>query len=176
VRALRPALLILATHYDVTPKEAEIQFTGPHSIANISAFGAAVRTSAHQIVVLGDPPGQTQQPTDCLLASHATMKSCSSAPIAGQVETDAGVESATKAFGRFLDTTPWLCYQLTCPMVVGHTVVYVDTNHITTAYAEELAPLFGDALERVLAGHSARKHVQPPAPKHVRRSCRGCHR
>jgi peptidoglycan/LPS O-acetylase OafA/YrhL len=160
VRALRPSLLILAAHYDVTPREAEIEFTGPRSIANISAFGAAVKSSTRQIVVLGDPPGQTQQPTDCLLAAHATMRSCSSSPISGQVETGAGVESATRAFGRFLDTTPWLCYQLTCPMVVGHTVVYVDTNHITTAYAEELAPLFGDALERILAGHSAPRHVR----------------
>jgi peptidoglycan/LPS O-acetylase OafA/YrhL len=173
VRALQPALLILAAHYDVTQREAEIEFTGPHSIMNISAFGAAVQSSARQIVVLGDPPGQTQQPVDCLLAAHATMRTCSSSPIPGQIETNAGVESAAKSFGGFLDTTPWLCYQNVCPMVVGHTVVYVDTNHITTRYAEELAPLFDNALQQALARstrptpHRSSSARQRPVSRHV---------
>ncbi|THD76130.1 MAG: acyltransferase [Phenylobacterium sp.] len=160
VRALRPSLLIIATHYDVAPREdAEIKFSGPRSIENITAFGTAVRSAAHQIVVLGDPPGQEQEPVDCLVASHATMKTCSYSPTSGQTETSAGIESATSAFGVFLDTTPWLCYHGVCPMVVGHTGVYLNHDHITTTYAGELAPLFSAALTRVLAsGKAARLH------------------
>jgi hypothetical protein len=159
VRALRPALLIIATHYDVAPREdAEIKFTGPHSIENITTLAKDVRSAVHQIVVLGDPPGQEQEPVDCLVASHATMRTCSHSPTEVQSETNAGLESATGAFGVFLDTTPWLCYHDLCPMVVGHTGVYLDHDHITTTYASELAPLFSAALTRVLADDHASEH------------------
>jgi hypothetical protein len=83
------------------------------------------------------------------------MMSCSSAESQAEVNTNASVGREVKAFGAFLDTTPWLCYQQSCPMVVGHTVVYIDTSHITTTYADELEPLFRAALERVIVGGGA---------------------
>jgi peptidoglycan/LPS O-acetylase OafA/YrhL len=152
IRALHPSLLILGTHYDIQPLEGEIEFTGPNSIANISVFGAALKSSVGHIVVLGDPPGQDRLVPECLLAPRATMKACSSSPTSGQLETIAGVESVVAKFGSFLNTTPWLCYQQVCPMVVGHSVVYREHDHITRTFGEELAPLFSAALTRVLAG------------------------
>jgi peptidoglycan/LPS O-acetylase OafA/YrhL len=150
-RAMHPALLILATRYDVPPSESEVQFTGPNAVKNVSAFGAAVRSSAQQVAIIGDPPGQEQEPTDCLLSPRSTLKRCSFSETPPQAELTTNMESATKAFGVFLDTTPWFCYQGVCPMVVGHTVTYFDRSHITDDYAEELAPLFVKALARVLA-------------------------
>ena len=164
-RALRPTLLMIVTHYDTAPVEVtETKYVGLNSIANISAFASAVRSTAGQIVVIGDPPGQEKEPVDCLVKPHATMATCSNSPTAGQIETDAGVESATKAFGAFLDTTPWLCFDNICPMVVGHTTVYVSHDHITETYAEELAPLFSAGLKRVLAGKLAQTSRLPLAP------------
>jgi hypothetical protein len=101
--------------------------------------------------VIGDPPEQEQQPTDCLLASHATMQRCSHVEFEQQREATLAVESATKAFGVFLNTTPWFCYQETCPMVVGHTVLFYDESHITSEYISELTPLFDAAMAHVLA-------------------------
>jgi hypothetical protein len=40
----------------------------------------------------------------------------------------------------------WFCYRGWCPAVVGSTVTYRDTEHITTAYAAQLA----DPLRRAL--------------------------
>jgi hypothetical protein len=150
-RELHPALLIIAAHYNLVPFEGDIEYTGPTAIKTFSEFGAADRSSAHRIVVLGDPPGQEQEPTDCLLGSHPTMKTCSYNETAGQAETTAGLAAATKAFGVFLDSTPWFCYRTVCPMVIGHTVVNFNRSHMTTQYAEELAPLFSAAMERLLA-------------------------
>jgi peptidoglycan/LPS O-acetylase OafA/YrhL len=150
-RALHPSILILGAHYDIAPREGEVEITSINSVANIAAFGRAVRSAAQKIVVLGDPPGQEKEPVDCLLASNATMKTCSSTLSTAQGEATASVEKAAHVFGRFLNTTPWLCYHAVCPMVIGHILAYVDPDHINTTYAEAIAPLFSAALTEVLA-------------------------
>jgi hypothetical protein len=38
-----------------------------------------------------------------------------------------------------------------CPVVVGNTLVFRDDNHITTEYAQVLAPLLTEMIERALA-------------------------
>ena len=48
--------------------------------------------------------------------------------------------AATRAGATVIDPTPWLCSDR-CPLVVGDLLVYRDTNHMTTAYAQSLAPL-----------------------------------
>ncbi len=155
VRALHPSLLLVSSSYNVVPSEGNVENEEEGVLYGISGFGESVRSSAHQIVVIGDPPGQEQEPTDCLLSSQANMKHCSHREGPGQARITASVESTTKAFGVFLDTTPWTCYQGVCPMVVGHTVVYLNRGHVTARYAEELAPLFTAALKRVLASSGA---------------------
>jgi len=152
---LHPSLLILAAHYSFAGPTGEMEVRDTIDTANIAAFGAAVRPAAHRIVVLGDSPGQEKEPSECLLSSHATMKTCSYTEESSQAETTASVESATKAFGSFVDSTPWFCYQTVCPMVIGHIVVYFDHSHITTPYTEELTPLFTTALKRLLTGSSS---------------------
>ena len=45
-----------------------------------------------------------------------------------------------------VDPTPWLCYQGECPIVIGGTLSYRDTDHITTEYAADLWGELGNAL------------------------------
>ncbi len=168
-RGLHPSLLIVTASYNAVDSEG-VESEEPTVIENLSKFGAAVRSSAHRIVVIGDPPKQGQEPTDCLLSSQATMKRCSESEGSGQARITAGVESATKAFGVFLDTTPWLCYQGVCPMVVGHTVVKLNQGHITARYAEELEPLFTSALRRLLALGGAARPRRAVTVSHALRS------
>jgi hypothetical protein len=47
-----------------------------------------------------------------------------------------------------VDPTPWLCGR-DCPLVVGNVLVYRDTNHLTSAYAEMLSPVLGASLPRL---------------------------
>ena len=151
VRALHPAVLLLVTHYDVSPIESDISISGPESVANMSTFLAAVKKSVHQTVVLGDPPGQTSEPTDCLLASHPNMRTCSRAPSPAQLQTTGDVASATQGFGKFIDATPWLCSDGVCPMVIGHTIAYADHDHLTAAYTGELTAVLEAALRQALS-------------------------
>jgi peptidoglycan/LPS O-acetylase OafA/YrhL len=157
VRAIRPSLLILATHYSDVSDSPGLT---AQNLTHLGNFYSSVHSSTRQLVVLGDGPGQTagHEPIDCLERSHATMMSCSSPETQTQLSTDASVSSQAADFGAFLDTTPWFCYKLSCPMVVGHTVVYTDSNHITTTYAEQLAPLFQVTLHRLIVDGVASTH------------------
>jgi hypothetical protein len=58
---------------------------------------------------------------------------------------------ATMTHG-WIDTLGWFCYQNLCPMVVGHTVTYVDQAHISQTYATQLVTVFRRAFRRQLFG------------------------
>jgi hypothetical protein len=49
-----------------------------------------------------------------------------------------------------LQTRDWFCTKTVCPPIVGNILVYRDDNHITTVYAEFLAPLIGSTLSPVV--------------------------
>jgi hypothetical protein len=48
--------------------------------------------------------------------------------------------------GRVVDSTAWFCTPTICPAVIGGTVVYRDDNHLTSAYAKQLAGVLDEAL------------------------------
>jgi peptidoglycan/LPS O-acetylase OafA/YrhL len=49
-----------------------------------------------------------------------------------------------------LQIQDWFCTKNVCPPIVGNILVYRDDNHITTTYAEFLAPLMGSTLAPVV--------------------------
>jgi len=156
VHALHPALVMVGTYYNLVPVVADPEY--PLDLKNMAAFGAAIRSSAGRVVVIGDPPTQEAEPANCLLSAHATMKECSVAERPEDAEITAKMESVVASFGVFLDTVPWICYEQVCPMVVGHSIVYGDQDHLTKSYTEALAPLFTSALERLLHGDGQVRH------------------
>lgn len=122
------------------------------TVSGVAGLAAALRHSTKHFVVIGDTPGQARQPVDCLLQPHATMRTCTTTLDADRVRTLSQNESAMAAIPgvRILDTLGWVCYGYECPMVVGHTIVYLDTGHITEAYATELAPVFRTAFRQAV--------------------------
>jgi len=54
-----------------------------------------------------------------------------------------------------LQIRDWFCTTSLCPSIVGNILVYRDDNHITTNYAEFLAPLLGSTLTPVIDWFSA---------------------
>ncbi len=60
---------------------------------------------------------------------------------------DIVVKSALLAGADVVDPTPWLCFEGDCPVVVGGTLTYRDTDHLTTEYAAGLAGSLGRALQ-----------------------------
>jgi hypothetical protein len=106
---------------------------------------------ADRVVVLADNVGIDQEPVDCLLARHATMRSCTTDWTEERFYLNDDLAALAKIRGfRFIDTRGWFCYQLKCPMVVGRTVVYRDKGHITKPYALDLAAPFRSAFRRAV--------------------------
>jgi peptidoglycan/LPS O-acetylase OafA/YrhL len=49
-----------------------------------------------------------------------------------------------------IDMTDFLCWNGSCPVVIGGVVVYRDSHHLTATYATTLAPYIGSRLGKIL--------------------------
>jgi hypothetical protein len=64
----------------------------------------------------------------------------------------AAESAATKAGdGQYADVTDLFCTADRCPVIVGNTLVYVDTMHMTVEYSRLMAPVIGALTDRALA-------------------------
>jgi peptidoglycan/LPS O-acetylase OafA/YrhL len=116
-----------------------------------AATAAALRPFARNVTVIEDQEQTEMQPVDCLLAAGATLRSCMTTQTSGGLAFNNGLAQLAKAkhFG-FLKTRGWFCYQNQCPMVVGTTVVYRDTSHLTVAYVQRLTGPFRLAFRQCI--------------------------
>ena len=119
--------------------------------AGYASLAKAVKSIAKEMILVADDPGIAKQPVDCLLAPHATMKTCTTT---WNAQRYASNDSLAKLAGKrgigYLDTRGWFCDGFMCPFVVGHTIVYRDTGHVTQTYAKQLAVPFRNAFRRCL--------------------------
>jgi hypothetical protein len=119
----------------------------------ITKLARTLGKSAKSVMVIGDPPSQSGQPVDCLAASNANMKRCTHKRSADQIKIYSQMKkAATSAHAGWIDTLGWFCYQNLCPMVVGHTITYVDHSHISQTYGTQLATVFRRAFRQQLFG------------------------
>jgi peptidoglycan/LPS O-acetylase OafA/YrhL len=119
--------------------------------AGYSSVAAAVKGSAEAVTLVADDDGIKKQPVDCLLARHATMRTCTTTWNSTRFASNNSLAKLARSRGfGYLDTRGWFCAGFKCPFVVGHTVVYRDTGHITQAYARQLAVPFRNAFRRCL--------------------------
>ena len=95
------------------------------------------------VILVSDNDGISKEPVDCLLAPHATMKTCTPRlPATRFAFIDSLAKLAKDRRFGFLKTRGWFCYQRQCPMVVRRIIVYFDLGHITKTYATALTDVF----------------------------------
>lgn len=107
-------------------------------------------------IVLGTSPSFRWKVPACLMA-NADPQNCGEADTAGssyggylaQDELIAQTSDAT-----LIPTYPWLCYDGTCSPVVSHFLVYVDSDHISTAYSQFLSKVVTRAVVKVVLAAS----------------------
>ncbi|MCR6031270.1 acyltransferase family protein [Nocardioides sp. zg-579] len=103
--------------------------------------------AADRVVLLRDVPKSSYDPGTCLTTGSPDLADCSFVPVERSRRLgDIAVTSARLAGTEVVDPTPWLCYQDLCPVVIGGTLTYRDTDHLTTEYAASLAGALGRAL------------------------------
>ncbi len=138
----------------------------PFARAGVDNLVSAARTlqASGRVVVIGDPEGLEQGPVDCLLSRHASMATCATTWPSQTLEVgDEVARRAREAGAGFLGTRPLLCYERTCPAVIGRTIAWVDTNHVSGTYSAWVARAFRAAFgwqPRVRLGDSLWTTVQ----------------
>ena len=102
---------------------------------------------ADQVALVRDVPKSPDDPATCLSSGNPSLGDCMFEPVErSTVLGDVAVDSARTSGIEVVDPTPWLCYQGECPIVIGGTLSYRDTDHITTEYAANLWSELGTAL------------------------------
>ena len=130
----------------------------PRAIGPVGALSSAMKRVSASVIVVGDVPGQKRDPTDCLLAPHATMAGCTSEATRVQLSTNRAIAANARKHGiGFLDTLGWFCAhprgsstRYLCPLVVNRTVTCVDRGHISRTYGLQLLPEFRLGFRREL--------------------------
>jgi hypothetical protein len=149
--ALRPDVTLIIGSWAGT-KEPRL------AIKPVGLLSAVMRRASASVIVVGDPVSQRRDPTDCLLARGATMKTCTSRQQRSQAHADGAIAAnARRASVGFVDARGWLCarartwgHGYLCPLVVNRTITFLDRGHISKTYALELAQPFRSAFRREL--------------------------
>lgn len=151
VTRLRPQVTLIVTSWAST-------FAPRRAISPVDSLSVTTHKSSARVIVVGDAPGQRREPVDCLLARHATMKTCTSQPPAPALQTTAAIAANARKRGiGFVATEGWFCARgsrkrLLCPLVIDRTIAYMDRGHISQTYALRLASIFRAAFRRELFG------------------------
>jgi hypothetical protein len=120
-------------------------------VSSISSLATTTESFSKDVIVVGDTPRQSEQPTDCLLRGNATMDRCTSTWTEQDLSVISSLSGAVSGRNTaLLDTTGWFCFENRCPMVIGHTIAYIDTGHLSKSYAAVLARPFRAEFQRTL--------------------------
>jgi peptidoglycan/LPS O-acetylase OafA/YrhL len=144
VRRLHPQVTLIGGN--IAEQQSPLATAGIEGVVltarALKAFGA---------VAIGDPEGLDRNPIDCLLSRHASMATCTTTwPPQSLVIYDEVARQMTQAGDGFLPTREFLCFERECPAVIGRTIAYFDANHISGAYAAQIAPAFRTAFLRAI--------------------------
>jgi peptidoglycan/LPS O-acetylase OafA/YrhL len=154
VTALDPDLVVVSSSPPVNGVyDGDQRFEDTDAVAGLLASGyddlfSTLRESAERVVLLRDVPKSADDPGTCLSQRDPSLRDCMFEPEErSRILADVAVASARAAGAEVVDPTPWLCYQGDCPVVIGGTLSYRDTDHLTAEYAASLADPLGAALD-----------------------------
>jgi peptidoglycan/LPS O-acetylase OafA/YrhL len=145
----KPALVLVAGYSDpdLSPGVADDLATWT------KAYGDTLDALQVPTVVIADTPDLRADPAPCLSAHLSDAEVCgqSRAIALRDVSRQAAAEAAAERGVPVLDFTDYLCTADWCPPIIGDTLVYRDSHHLTEAFSAELAGVLGDRLRLLLA-------------------------
>lgn len=151
VRHLHPNMVLLGGSID--------QSLSPTVDTEVAGVVGAARElhGLGRVVVIGDPEGVDFSPVDCLLRANATMGTCLTKwPVSALRGYNHVRQGVTRLGIGFLATRGFVSYQREYPAVIGHTIVWLDGNHMTYLYSAQVAGAFRAAYLRETARHLRR--------------------
>ncbi|MCV7397490.1 acyltransferase family protein [Mycobacterium paraseoulense] len=111
-----------------------------------------LRGTGANVLVLGPIPDLHSDVPECLSVHLDDATACSSPRTTAVDEPGMAAESAaTKAAGgQYADVTELFCTADRCPAFVGNTLVYHNEFHLTSRYAQLLAPVIDALADRAV--------------------------
>ena len=102
---------------------------------------------------MGPVPDPHSTVPTCVSAHMDNAAACAPARSDGLNDAGIAAEAAATAAGggQYAELSELFCTADRCPVIVGNTLVFRDDNHVTTEYAQVLAPLLAELVDRVLA-------------------------
>jgi peptidoglycan/LPS O-acetylase OafA/YrhL len=148
INELHPALVLLATFSDaeLAPDEEDEPAMWD------AAWGRTIDAIDAPVAVLADTPDMLEDPAPCLSANLSAAEAC------GQPR-DRALEgasreaqiSATASRGiPLIDLNEYICDDDWCPPIIGNTLVYRDSHHMTAEFSADLAGVLGEALRPLM--------------------------
>ncbi|MET4780656.1 acyltransferase family protein [Glaciihabitans sp. UYNi722] len=143
----QPALVLLANY-----GRAELKNASDNEFASRWGTGLQKTIDAlapSTVAVLSDTPDMGSPPAICL-SSHLDDAAACARPaneaINGRVrKVEQAVSGAT-----YLDFIGYFCDQKTCPAVIGSTLVYRDSHHMTATFSSGLSKVVGRQVKKLL--------------------------
>ena len=152
LRAEHPGLVVVSmsrmygASYGLTPYDSAW-------IDSLTRLVQQLRGAGAKVLVLGPIPAPDTSVPDCLSGHLDDATDCS--PPTSTAVNGPGIaaeSAATQAGGgHYADLTELFCTTNRCPVIVGNTVVYIDTGHLTPEYSRLLAPVIAALADRALA-------------------------
>ncbi|HYB81735.1 MAG TPA: acyltransferase family protein [Mycobacterium sp.] len=151
VKAEHPRLIVVSMSRRYG---ADFGFTSydPAWIDTLADSVKQLRDTGTTVLVLGPVPDPHSSVPACLSAHLDDAGAC--APTRSVAVNNGGIAAEQAATagsgGHYADLTDLFCTPDRCPMIVGNTLVFRDDNHVTTGYAQLLAPVIGALADRAL--------------------------
>jgi hypothetical protein len=102
------------------------------SLANLET------SSSMKVVLMSRPAGVTKALQDCLKGKSQLTLLCFGKASTGKLLRDAQKAEVESIGGSFIDLTPLLCINDSCPPFIGNALVFRDHVHFTNRFAEML--------------------------------------
>ena len=155
LRAEHPRLVVLnmMRRYGARYGWAGLTSYDPAWIESLTRLVRQLRSTGAQVLVLGPIPDMQTPVPDCLSGHVDNAIACSPPRLTAVNKPGIAAEStATEAGGgHYADLTDLFCTADRCPVIVGNTLVYIDTNHLTLEYSRLMAPVMEALASRTLA-------------------------
>jgi hypothetical protein len=147
VKALHPIAVLVASGENFTTG-----MTNSNWIAGFVKLFKLTTSPSTVRILMGTSPFTTVAPPSCL-AAHSNPQDCALHYATGSqypvyLTRDPFIAQASHA--TLIPTYPWLCVKKVCPPVISNYLAMADTDHLTTAYSNYIAPLVTEAVLNVI--------------------------
>jgi peptidoglycan/LPS O-acetylase OafA/YrhL len=155
LRSEHPRLVVVSVWRGYGADESLTGFNGYDRawLDGLTRLVEQLRGIGAKVLVLGPVPDPRTTVPICLSAHLDDATACLArrSTAVNQPGIAGESDAVTTGGGQYVDLTDLFCTTDRCPVIVGNTLVYVDSSHLTFEYSRLLAPAVGALADRALA-------------------------